>query len=113
MNSATQKKSQLEISNADVKHMADLSAIPISNSEAEQLAEAFRETLATVANLKSVDTSDVDPTHQVTGLENITRPDVVNTTTMFTQQQALANAPRTHQGYFVVTQVLDKEKESL
>jgi len=45
---------------------------------------------------------------QVTGLENATREDEVQEERMFTQEEALRNAPRTHNGYFVVDQILDK-----
>lgn len=97
------------ISSDDVKHVAELSAIPISEAEAIALSQAFEETLAVIDNLRSVDVSRAEPTHQVTGLTNITRPDEVNHETMFTQTQALANASSTHNGYFVVDQVVDKD----
>lgn len=89
-----------------VEHIAELAAIPLAKEELAPLAKAFSETLDVVANLKEVDTSKVEPVHQVTGLENVTRADKVDQESMFTQQQALANARETYQGYVVVPAVL-------
>jgi aspartyl-tRNA(Asn)/glutamyl-tRNA(Gln) amidotransferase subunit C len=89
-----------------VQHIADLAAIPLTKAELAPLAKAFSETLDVVANLQEIDTTKVEPVHQVTGLENITRDDTVDESRMFSQEQALANAKETHQGYIVVPAVL-------
>lgn len=94
---------------AQVAHIAQLANIPVSETEKAKLADAFTDTLAVVDQLQELDTSQVPTTHQVTGLENITRDDVVNEAKMLTQDEALANGARTHQGYFVVPQVIEKD----
>jgi aspartyl/glutamyl-tRNA(Asn/Gln) amidotransferase C subunit len=91
------------------KHVADLANIPISNQEAENLADAFEETLEVVDQLQSLDVEQTEPTHQVTGLTNVWREDKVNQEKMFSQQEALANAPKSHQGFFVVDRIISKE----
>ena len=90
-----------------VKHIAQLANIPISSQEEEELAKDFSETLEVVDKLQKVDTKGVEMTHQVTGLTNITREDEVNEKNMFTQKEALANASRTHDGFFVVERLID------
>ncbi|MBD3279191.1 MAG: Asp-tRNA(Asn)/Glu-tRNA(Gln) amidotransferase subunit GatC [Candidatus Pacebacteria bacterium] len=97
------------ISPHQVKHVAQLANIPISKKEEQELTQAFTETLAVVNQLKSLKTKNVQPTHQVTGLENILRADKVDQEKMFTQEQALANASQTHQGYFVVPRIIEKQ----
>jgi len=92
-----------------VSHVAKLANIPISDQEEKNLELAFEETLAVVEQLQSVDVSGVEPTFQVTGLENVMRDDVVDDRRMFTQAQALANAKTTHDGYFVVPQVISQD----
>ncbi|MCB9800739.1 MAG: Asp-tRNA(Asn)/Glu-tRNA(Gln) amidotransferase subunit GatC [Pseudomonadales bacterium] len=92
-----------------VKHIANLANIPVTEGEVTDLADAFEETLDVVANLQSVDTSKVEPTHQVTGLENVLREDVVDEAHMFTQAEALANAKETHEGFIVVPIIIDQE----
>lgn len=94
------------ITTAQVSHIAELAHIPITQQEAQKLSDAFEETLDTFAVLKSVDTAGVEPTNQVTGLENVLREDIALPEQSFSQQQALANAQRTHKGYFVVKRIL-------
>ena len=92
-----------------VGHVATLASLPFDKAtQSEQLIEAFEETMAVIENLKEVDTKTVEPTHQVTGLENIWRDDVIDSNRMFTQEEALVNASKTHDGFFVVPPVLDQ-----
>ena len=92
-----------------VKHVAELAHIPISDAESQQLAKDFSQTLSVVDQLKSADVSEVETTHQVTGLKNVTREDRVDESLSFTQAEALANAPNSQDGYFLVPQVLNAE----
>ncbi|OGJ22385.1 MAG: hypothetical protein A2804_00500 [Candidatus Pacebacteria bacterium RIFCSPHIGHO2_01_FULL_46_10] len=94
---------------AVVQHIAKLANIPITPIEEKKLADGFTTTLGVVDQLKKLDTSTAEPTHQVTGLQNVLRDDGVDRDRMFTQEQALANAPHTHNGYIVVEQILDQE----
>lgn len=97
------------ISTQLVKHIAELANIPISEAEEKNLAQDFSETLSIVDKLQKIDVEGVPLTHQVTGFINITREDKVNEDRMFTQDEALANASRTHNGYFLVERVIDAE----
>lgn len=72
--------------------------------------QAFSETLAVIDHLHELDVQGVEPTHQVTGLENVWREDVVREECMFTQQQALANAAQTHDGFVVVPQIIEQSE---
>lgn len=97
------------ITTAQVKHIAKLSDIPVTDAEVSNMTQAFEETLAVVSNLQSVDVTGVEPTHQVTGLENVTRQDIVETDRMFSQSEALANGHQVFNGYFVVGRLIDKD----
>lgn len=90
-----------------VQHISQLANIPITSEEEEKLATAFTETLSVVDELTSDHVSNVEPTHQVTGLENVLREDEVDESRMFTQEEALKNASSTYNGYFVVSRVLE------
>ena len=92
-----------------VKRVAQLANIPLQDAQAEKFVGAFEETLDVIENLKEVSTAELEPTHQVTGLENVMREDVVDEKHMFSQQQAIANAKKTYQGYFVVPRILDND----
>lgn len=102
-------KNKTSITKQQIKHIATLASIPITEKEQDNLRDAFEETLNTISELQSVDTSNIEPTHQVTGLENILREDIVDTQNMFTQQQALANAKQTHNGFFVVPRIIEEK----
>jgi len=91
-----------------VKHIAILANIPIDEKESETLADGFTTVMKVVDTLSSVDTSRMEPVGHVTGLENVTRDDEVHEERMFSQEEALRNAPRTHNGYFVVDQIFDR-----
>lgn len=87
-----------------VKKVGILSNLPLTPNQEEKLAEELSETLEYVEQLESVDTKGVEPTSQVTGLENITREDEVGES--LTQKQALQNAKQTHNGYIMVPAIL-------
>jgi aspartyl-tRNA(Asn)/glutamyl-tRNA(Gln) amidotransferase subunit C len=92
----------------DVSHIATLASIPVTAEEKETLAKGFTTTMGVVEDLKKADTNGIEPTHQVTGLENVWREDVIDGSRTFSQEEALRNAPKTHNGYYVVKQILDK-----
>ena len=96
----------------DVTKIASLANIPVTDEEKEALARGFTTTIIVVEKLNSLETENVEPTHQVTGLANVTREDVVDESRMFRQEVALNNAKHTHKGYFVVDQILDTDGES-
>ena len=89
-----------------VQHVAQLANIPVSDQETQKFSQAFAETLDVVNQLQQLDVSQTAITYQVTGLTNVGREDVAQPDQCFTQAQALANAPKTHQGYFVVPALL-------
>ena len=93
----------------DVEHIAKLAQIPVSQSEKEKFAKAFIETLGVVDQLRELDVTHTATTHQVIGLENVWREDIVDSKKMFSQQEALANSAQTHNGYFVVPRILEEK----
>jgi aspartyl-tRNA(Asn)/glutamyl-tRNA(Gln) amidotransferase subunit C len=97
------------ISKQTIEHIAKLAKIPVPDKELEELAQGFNEVLGVVDKLSDIDVSGIEPTHQVTDLEDVFRDDVIDEKKMLSQDQALKNAPRAHQGYFVVDRILNIE----
>lgn len=95
-----------KIAKNTVEHIAELAKIPVSEKEKVDLAEGFNKTLAVVDKFFKIDVAGVEPTHQVTGLENILREDKVDNKKMLSQEQALSNTENKYNGYFVVGQIL-------
>mgnify|MGYP003431776875 CR=1 FL=1 len=89
----------------DVKRLAQLSALQVSDTEADELRVQLEAILDYVKQLDEVDTNGVEPTYQVTGLENVTREDVVKEYGV-TREDLLRNAPDTEDGQIKVKKVL-------
>lgn len=62
----------------DVKKVAKLANLIISEEEEKKLAIQFEETLKTVGIIKELNTDGVEPISQVTGLTNIMREDEID-----------------------------------
>lgn len=60
-----------------VRHIAKLARLGINETDIEKFSKQLSDILNYVEKLNEVDTSDVAPTSQVTGLENIMRKDKV------------------------------------
>ena len=63
------------LSRQDVKHVANLAKLDLTEEEIKQFGHQLSEVLDYINQLNEVDTNDVLPTAQVTGLENILRED--------------------------------------
>jgi aspartyl-tRNA(Asn)/glutamyl-tRNA(Gln) amidotransferase subunit C len=93
------------ISKDDVLYVAALAKIAITDEEATKFTKELDAILGYVRQLDTVDTTGLEPTYQVTGLTNITRPDeIINYGT--TREDLLKNAPRKRDGYIEVPKVL-------
>ncbi|MCL4418546.1 Asp-tRNA(Asn)/Glu-tRNA(Gln) amidotransferase subunit GatC [Patescibacteria group bacterium] len=91
----------------DIKHIAKLANLPVSNDEERKFEKQLTSILDYVEQLNSVDTKDIDPTSQVTNLENITREDKLDSS--LDQEKALLNTKSKHNGFFKVGKILDNE----
>ena len=89
-----------KLSKNEVKHIADLARLPLTEKEILKFQKQLSAILDHIDLLSKLNTSKTLPTSQVTGLENTTRKDRVGE--CLSQSQALANAQKTHRGYFQV-----------
>lgn len=62
----------------DVKKVAKLANLTISEDEEKKLAVQFEETLKTVEIIKELNTDGVEAISQVTGLTNVMREDEID-----------------------------------
>ena len=89
----------------NVKNVARLANLPVSLDEEKKFEKQLEETLTYIENLNEVDTTEVKPADNVTGLTNITREDIVEPS--LSQEEALRNTKSTHRGFFKVKGILD------
>jgi aspartyl-tRNA(Asn)/glutamyl-tRNA(Gln) amidotransferase subunit C len=94
-----------KITSDDVMRVAALSHLGITAQEADLFAGELDAIVGFVEQLQAVDTSDLLPTDQVTGLTDVMRDDIVVPAAQ-TRDQLLANAPASKDGYIVVKRVL-------
>ncbi|MFZ1242889.1 MAG: Asp-tRNA(Asn)/Glu-tRNA(Gln) amidotransferase subunit GatC [Candidatus Saccharimonas sp.] len=95
-----------KISIQDVKHLAQLSSISLTDDAAtEALRENLEDILRYVEQLSELDTTGVEPTYQVTGLQNVWRKDVVSKQHV-TRERLLKLAPEQANNQVKVPRVL-------
>lgn len=90
----------------DIQHLAKLSALKITEEEAEKYPEQLSESITYVENLQDIDTEGVPETFFTTTSKNVMQEDTVDPDVMLEHSEALKNAAKTKDGYFVVKRIL-------
>ena len=98
------KKTKLSVE--EVRHVAKLAKLELGANEIEKFQKQLSEILDYVAILNEVETGKVEPTSQVTGLENVFRKDKAEKG--LSQDEALSGAKNKDQGRFKVKAILEK-----
>ena len=93
----------MTLSRDQVRHVALLARLGLKDGEEEFYAEQLSRILEQIDRLSEVDTEVIPPTAQVVEMRNVVREDVVHG--CLTQEEALANAPRARDGFFVVKRI--------
>ena len=94
------------ITTTDVRHLAQLSNLQLADDEVENLRGDLENILGYIEQLGELDTTGVEPTYQVNGLENVTRPDEIVDMGV-SQADLLKNAPQQQDGSIKVPRVLE------
>lgn len=93
-----------------VLNVAQLARIELLNAEEEKFAGQLSAVLANFELLNKVDTTDVEPTAQVTGLTNIFRADEIeNPSGKESRDNLLSNAPEVESGSIKVPGVFNND----
>ena len=94
-----------QISRDDVQHLAHLSSLQLDDAEVDNLQTDIANILSYVEQLGELDTSNVEPTYQVTDLANVWRNDDLIRSGV-TREQLLALAPAASNNQVKVPKVL-------
>ena len=81
-----------QLTPTQVRHIAKLARLTLSDAEVEKFTKELTSILQYVDMLKEVDTSNVEPTAQVTGQTNVLREDVISPM-LAAPDQLLASSP--------------------
>lgn len=96
----------MKLTKEQVNHVAKLARLGISDKEKRKFQKELSDILDFVEKLKQVKAERVEPTAQVTGLENVTRKDKGRAKTKQEREKLLNLAPQTKDGYVKVKTVL-------
>ncbi len=91
----------------DIDHVAKLANLKLTDKEKKTFEPQLEEVLGYISQLEKVNTEKVEPIGHITGQENVTREDKARPS--LTQDEALANAPKTHNGFFQVDAIFDEQ----
>lgn len=97
----------MKLSREQVKKVAKLANLPLSEDEEEKYSEQFSKILDYIDQLNSVRTEGVEPTYNITGQSNIMRADEASES--LSQDEALQNAANSKDSYFVTKGVFESE----
>jgi aspartyl-tRNA(Asn)/glutamyl-tRNA(Gln) amidotransferase subunit C len=95
----------MSVSSDQVRHIAKLARIAMSEEELEKLVPELNNILGWVEQLGEVDTDGVEPLTAVIDQKLRLRDDVVNDGDV--RDEVLANAPEAQHGFFAVPKVIE------
>jgi|WetSurSiteA1Bulk_404760.scaffolds.fasta_scaffold00723_6 aspartyl-tRNA(Asn)/glutamyl-tRNA(Gln) amidotransferase subunit C len=99
-----------KISTEEIKHIVKLSELNLSSEEVEKYKSQLSAVVDFVSQLSEVDTKDVEPTSQTTGLINVLRPGN-DIKASLGKEEILSGKDDTYNDYFKVKGVLEKKEE--
>lgn len=94
----------MKISQEEVRHVAGLARLEITDQEIERMTDQLDDILRYVAKLDEVDTTDVPATTHTQQVVNAFRDDVVKPS--LEREAALKNAPEDNGSSFVVPRII-------
>jgi aspartyl-tRNA(Asn)/glutamyl-tRNA(Gln) amidotransferase subunit C len=96
-----------KLSISEVEHIARLSRLELTPGEKEKFANQLSGVLEYVSQLNEVDTAEVEPTAQVTGLQNIYAKDQISNPE--SQLELLNNTPKRNGSSIQIPAVFGEE----
>ncbi|ASE36464.1 MULTISPECIES: Asp-tRNA(Asn)/Glu-tRNA(Gln) amidotransferase subunit GatC [Staphylococcus] len=91
----------------EVKHIANLARLQITEDETTEMQESLESILNFANQIDEANTEDVEPTYHVLDLQNVLREDKAQEG--IPQELALKNAKETEDGQFKVPSVMNGE----
>lgn len=95
----------MELSEVEVRHVAALARLELSDEEVKSLGKDMNQILSYVTKLNELDTDAVEPTTHVVTMSTPYRDDEVTCTPA--PEDAMANAPKAENNHFVVPSIIE------
>jgi len=103
------KQTKIKINKETIKKIVRLASLTLVKKESDELTDQLKEIVAFVEKLNEVDTTSVEPTSQVTGLENVWRQDKIEPG--LKSAEVLQNTKAKQSGRFKVKAILNKREK--
>lgn len=94
-----------KLSREDILKLAQLARLGLTDAEVDEFSSELSAILQYVEQLSSVDLKDMEPTSQVTGLTNVTRPDEIRSYG-YMPDELLKNVPHVENNYIKVKRMI-------
>jgi aspartyl-tRNA(Asn)/glutamyl-tRNA(Gln) amidotransferase subunit C len=96
-----------KLTKADVLHVAKLAKLSLTDAEIIKYTSQLSTVVDYFSELSNVDTTNIEPTSQTTGLTNVYREDIVTSNQSLTQNEALSGTDKIYNGFFKVPAILE------
>ena len=96
----------MTIDKETVEKVAHLARLELAKDEKEKMIDDMSKILGFMAKLNEIDTSGIEPLVYMTSEINVLREDVIKQE--ITHEEALQNAPKHDENYFLVAKVIEK-----
>ena len=97
----------MKLTKNEIKHIAELARLELTEDELKKYGSQLSGVLNYIDQLKEVDTKDIEPTAQVTGMTNILREDEVKDWNKKEIEEALKDAPEREGRFLKVKRVIE------
>jgi len=97
----------MQLSKQEIQHIAKLARLELTDAELEKYGGQLSAVLNYIDQLKEVDVKGVEPTAQVTGMENVLREDEARDWDKKEIEEALADAPEREGRFIKVKRVIE------
>ena len=94
------------ITKENIKHLSKLANLKLTNKDLDKFPAQLSEILDYFKSLNQLNTKEIEPTAQTTGLENVTKEDKPEKS--LDSDQVLSNAKKKYKGLFITKAVLEK-----
>ena len=95
----------MKLSLVEVRHIAQLSRLALSDDEAELYAPQLSKIIDYVEQLNSLDTSAIEPTSHIIPLNNVMADDILGAS--LPRLEALKNAPDTTGKFYRIPKIIE------
>lgn len=96
-----------KLTTKEVLHVAKLAKLPLADDEVELFSKQLSEVVTFFDELNEVDTENVEPTHQTTGLTDVLRRDEIKPVNILSVEEAVSQAKNVYNNLFVVPRLID------